>query len=64
MNMKWIKTSDRLPDRIGSYLVYETIENSKMIAWAFFNSGKKWAGGNVFYENVTHWMPLPAPPKD
>lgn len=63
---EWISIKDRLPDVIGDYLCYD---DGAGIAWAFFNSAKQWAyshldGDNGYYVFVTHWMPLPEPPKD
>ncbi len=62
--MEWISVEDRLPDTIGSYLIYRKNKEYNTIAWAFFNSDKMWAADNNFYEGVTHWMPLPEPPKE
>lgn len=62
--MEWININDKLPDSIGHYLVYGG-DNLHYTAWAFFNSENKWVDFNKtsFYENVTHWMPLPSPPE-
>ena len=46
---KWINVKDRLPESAGWYLV--------------FFRGKKWPFDN-HYHKVTHWMPLPEPPKE
>jgi len=59
--MEWIRVEDRLPDTRGDFLVYD---NYTLIAWAFFSSEKRWVSGDEFLNNVTHWMPLPPPPKD
>lgn len=56
---RWIPVSERLPEIIGAYLIFDGIE----IAWVFFNSDKNWASDNYFYHNVTHWMSLPQPPE-
>ncbi len=60
---EWINVEDRLPETIGHYLIYYNTGMEKNVAWAFFTSQKRWAGGNMFYENITHWMPLPKPPR-
>ena len=68
--MEWIKCEDRLPEQIGSYLAYYSTKGQdnmwlNSIGWVFFNSDKNFAipsGG--FAEKVTHWMPLPEPPKE
>jgi hypothetical protein len=64
MNMEWISVKDRLPDdRSEMYLVWYTKTNSWEFAfiehdgeWDLPDQG--WGGANV-----THWMPLPEPPK-
>lgn len=61
---KWISVDERLPDEPGEVLacVYGRI----CIAW-YSNRYFETPSGMVFYacENaVTHWMPLPEPPKD
>lgn len=61
--MEWISVEDRLPDTIGDFIIYDAGLNH--IAWSFLNSNKRWVawGHNSFYENVTHWMPLPELPE-
>ena len=62
--MEWIKISERLPEDIGHYLVYYKECDIGCIAWSFYNSLGQWASSyNTFYEDITHWMPLPEPPK-
>ena len=61
---KWISVDERLPDAPGEVLacVYGRI----CIAW-YLNRCFETPSGMVFYdyENaVTHWMPLPQPPKE
>ena len=61
---KWISVDERLPDEPGEVLacVYGRI----CIAW-YSNRCFETPSGMVFYpcENaVTHWMPLPEPPKE
>jgi len=53
----WNKTSEVLPDHAGACLVFRG-----RIEWAFYNSIGKFCGPNSFLRDVTHWMPLPAPP--
>ena len=69
--MKWIPVTERLPDKDGAYLVlwenksvgdaeYESIYGS-FGYWLDFWIDKEaeW----MPYDGVTHWMPLPEPPK-
>ena len=58
---KWISVKDRLPEKNGWYLV--------MIKWAdeattlyFFDNS--WYDEEDEVYSVTHWMPLPMPPKE
>lgn len=62
----WIKVSDRLPDyesdkdRQTSYLVY--YPNDQEVCYYRKNRFVDSYGETV--DDVTHWMPLPEPPKD
>lgn len=51
----WISVDERLPDGRGYFLA---VENNQGIKIHFFT------GQGKFYGNreITHWMPLPAPP--
>lgn len=61
----WIKVSERLPEQIGSYLVfYRDKEGLKCMAWGFYNSNGEWCVENKKLPTVTHWQPLPNAPKD
>jgi hypothetical protein len=68
-NDGWISVEDRLPDNYVGVLVY--IENQDTIANAHREQNGDWV---AFYDNtlitnegkekgVTHWQPLPEPPK-
>lgn len=60
--MEWISVDDRLPSGIGDFLIYG---KSGYTAWAFFNSRKHFVDAvhHHTFRDVTHWMPLPQPPK-
>jgi hypothetical protein len=65
---KWIDTEKRLPEDSGYYLTAG--RGTKMCVSQFGNfsfSGLRSpiqdAQGRTFPANVTHWMPLPEPPK-
>jgi hypothetical protein len=67
----WISVKDRLPEEEGWYLVYTTPNSEyKSINKAMFCKGYAlgnfepyWHGAGGHWANVTHWMPLPEPPK-
>jgi hypothetical protein len=63
----WISVNDKLPENIGYCLVYfnEDWNFDKLwkIGWAFFNSDSRFCHENGYHHTVTHWMPLPEPPK-
>ena len=55
---KWISVEERLPERNGRYLTHCDVEGQTLVCILYcckvggFNEG-----------TVTHWMPLPEPPK-
>lgn len=64
---KWISVEDRLPEYFKSVLIYCPTNVNIYDAyldmhcmWRFFNYG----AGQIISEKVTHWMPLPKPPKE
>ena len=58
---EWIKCSDRLPDDGVWVLIYQEGYVFDMASYSerndLFENGYEWL------EGVTHWMPLPEPPK-
>ena len=56
---EWISVEDRLPESGGRYLV---ILNNGQLCIAIWVAAY-WAIGVDTISNVTHWMPLPEPPK-
>lgn len=53
---EWISVEDRLPEEDGSYAVI--YDGLKKVYVYYFESKSQ-----GFNENITHWMPLPEPPK-
>ena len=60
-DMKWIPVTERLPEPFKIVLVYD--RTGKSINWAYMTSHREWVGAIVSHI-VTHWMPLPEPPKE
>lgn len=66
---QWISVEDRLPDDLTrtNYLTVSVIGSMTPKMGVKITSGRKDACGFRFnlmdWERVTHWMPLPQPPK-
>ena len=61
---RWISVTERLPEPY--FDVLSTDGESVGIA-SYQKKGGYWLGSDVFYDAhvaVTHWMPLPEPPKE
>ena len=61
---KWISVTERLPEDICPVLV--ALEGLNIAFHGFYQDEKWWkvgAGTRPFTQKVTHWMPLPEPPK-
>lgn len=60
---KWISISERLPEELKNVLVYTDVGSFVETAhWTGYRWEKTW-DFEVLY-GVTHWMPLPEPPKE
>lgn len=65
--MEWIMTKDKLPNNMERILfvvdVYQ-IRSGVFLEKDFFNRDDIFCGDGFFKkESVSHWMPLPEPPK-
>lgn len=69
----WISVKDRLPEKSGAYLVYAPSADPEnpLIVSAWFEldedgkgNMKGWQIVGPWAEAITHWMPLPVPPKE
>ena len=65
---EWIPVDDRLPEKKGEYLVvfhpcyWDDVKWDKVsVATDTFRGKNAWAKKK--FQRVTHWMPLPPPPK-
>lgn len=62
--MKWIPVTERLPKHEDAVLCF--IKNGQQDILQFDNFENLWVGQQWRYKRhaVTHWMPLPEPPKE
>ena len=54
--MEWISVEDRLPESLGEMLL--VIDSNKNVE-TYYYEPSVWSAWRI-----THWMPLPEPPKD
>ena len=57
---EWFPVTERLPKKDGIYL---TFNKKKEYEFHFFQTGKRMWQAIWEEDGVTHWMPLPQPPK-
>jgi hypothetical protein len=58
---EWIAVKDRLPDRVNVLAAYRFgVGEAKFINGKFFTISSIYSE----YPGVTHWQPLPSPPKE
>ena len=58
---KWIPVTERLPEEEGIYLVAVVNDHERRYSKTAWYHGH----GNWFlHQKVTHWMPIPEPPKE
>lgn len=60
---KWIPVTERLPEHGDVVLIYTKHKDIQVFQWDAVYDG--WVGDRYNYSKkvVTHWMPLPEPPK-
>ncbi len=63
--MKWIDAAKRKPQMMMNVLVYCGLGNGKRkgLHLGYWGVSKHWWVGAEYGPRVTHWMPLPKPPK-
>lgn len=66
---KWIPVTERLPNKYRHVLAYVPtmkLKRSQAVCEAWLGEGEIWHSSTipVYQNNVTHWMPLPEPPKE
>lgn len=70
--MDWISVKDRLPEKSGDVLVYIAYrrEHGRVTVVPYsdrykaFNTRDEYVSPKYKIDGVTHWMPLPEPPKE
>ena len=66
--MRWIPVEERMPDAAGEYLVvyhpchWDSVSEKICVGIDSFRGKTAWAKKK--YQRVTHWTPLPKPPKE
>jgi hypothetical protein len=61
---EWIPVSERLPENRKVVLIHWAYEGRELTTSGSYNhDGQYWQHGNATQMKVTHWMPLPEPPK-
>ena len=63
---EWISVDDRLPEEKGRYLTANKRCGDKIVVFDLWFGGGFWyveEEDDVFDFEVTHWMPMPQPPK-
>ena len=69
VKQEWISVKDRLPERLKEVLICFDDYGRKSVSVATYRDyfyGKEWLSNMVSLsvDCVTHWMPLPEPPKE
>ena len=61
---KWIPVSERLPGLYENVLVCD-VREQYVGAWMYYGNGD-WLHDDALWdtEDITHWMPLPEPPRE
>jgi hypothetical protein len=60
--LRWIPVTERLPEESGEYLAYcGEYDGICVIYYEILKTKSKWMTN---WKKVTHWMPLPEPPKE
>lgn len=63
---QWISVDDKLPEFFQYVLIYHPAMRCTLLG-SFIKGSHKFrdVAGNSFYkDDITHWMPLPEPPKE
>ena len=61
MEMEWISVKDRLPERMQLVIV---CRKGGKVEQGYRDVGDWWKVYGTRTKYITHWMPLPEPPKE
>lgn len=62
---RWIPVTERLPEKEGRYLCVKRIGKSGAVYVTMMNGDSYgFSMEHIYTDEVTHWMPLPEPPKE
>ena len=61
---RWISVEERLPDYDSTVLMFEQVGLFTAIAMGRLTRDEGFVTQDGFPADVTHWMPLPEPPKE
>lgn len=66
---EWISVAERLPsedeqrDEYEELVPFLVVERDTKYPYRAFYDGNEWGDGLMKIRGITHWMPLPEPPK-
>ena len=60
MNMEWISVKDQMPEQFRPVIVYR---DGNKVEQGYWDGTGYWKGYATWTKHVTHWMPMPEPPK-
>ena len=60
----WIRVKDRLPENDNPVLTWESQGFAYVDNYRKEEKWRKWQIGDCYGGIITHWMPLPEPPKE
>lgn len=63
----WIPVTERLPEESGHYLIYVIggeFKQWSMVTMAYYHKRFYYDDMEDNFDQITHWMPLPQPPKE
>jgi hypothetical protein len=64
--MEWISVNDRLPEKNMRCMIYGRYTKDcpmDVMEGMYFKKQMRFMSNMIYSKNVTHWMPLPEPPK-